>query len=467
MNRVALWKVLSFWWLVFLPALLFSANLRAQLVTSCGGVDVFDTQQEALSCCLSLAATNDGATQVTTFQTCNWEFRITEACLFQTVGGQNRFRSFAERRDIQCSGAPRPWGSVGQYDIWFLSCEADLQGGFNSSSDLTGTTVCLDGCVADTIGCAGFGADFFCEAVTTGEVCENSFEGESTTDQCDRDPTRPECQCPATEGGVMSPTCLCQADPLIFGDVSVCDDLLGGDGGTDPNAPGQDSDGDGNPDRTDPCPLNPSPTCEGGSNPGGGDDPNDVDGDGIPDATDPCPNNPDPSCSGGSSGGAGGSGGSQGANEGQGSGVAGDINCSTAPTCDRLGDDECSLLVQHWQQYCDLYGELTPQELEAIGLSPEFRPGGSAMSEELMRQEAIFDQDGDFLFVRTPESEDLALDQSGFGLNSACPGDINVAVAGTSFSIPFTPICDLFSAIGALMVSASLIAGARIVAGGV
>lgn len=58
-----------------------------------------------------------------------------------------------------------------------------------------------------------------------------------------------------------------------------------------PDCTATDSDGDGIPDSTDPCPQNPDPACTDPDQPGP-----DSDGDGLPDNTDPCPQNPNPNC---------------------------------------------------------------------------------------------------------------------------------------------------------------------------
>lgn len=424
---------LLFWfWALFVVVSLFVETADAQ---DCRWNGTLDTQQEAMTCCLSLTAAFPGELQ--SLFTCPRDISTVENCFAENAGTlRSKFSHFQPHTSENC---PELIGtSVEVKRVNFVGCAADRPADYFSGSDTTGSLACVDACEAMTVGCAGFGADWFCTADTTGNSCsEGTLE---VQDQCDRDPSRPECQCPASPGGAMSPTCLCQADPLIFGDVTVCDDLLGGDGGTDPT---NDSDGDGIADGSDPCPFNPDPNCTGSS--GGGGDGGGDGGDGG-DGTDPPPDE-----GGGSGGGAGGSGGN-----GSSDGDATDTDCAGGlPSCEFPGSVACTMVRQLWRNRCDVSTDLSE-------LGPQFSGQGPIWDDPAIEgwtnrdgSAAINDRLGD---VFTPPAGVLS---------AGCPEIPSVQVLGQTLDFPDQTLCAFFAAAGWVVVAFSMIVAIRIVIGGI
>ena len=463
--------MLVFWfWVVFILATFWFDPAFAQrldIIQKCDGKANFDNQQEALGCCLNLASVN---TWLKTSNFCHEEFepRPGLACVFAIDGNLRGGFNTSMRSRINGGGDGcnvRDWRDRGTYRLTFNDCEAGRPADFGSTQDETGGTACIEGCEADVTGCAGFSDQWFCTADTTGSTCEGAPE--SPTDQCDREPDRPECGCRTNEGA-MDPACMCQADPLVFGDVQVCDDLTSGggdDGGDDGSSddseqdsdgdgtpdnddpcphdptPGcddtdgePDQDGDGNPDNTDPCPSDSSPDCDGSNSSGT----RDTDGDGIDDASDPCPFDPDPECT----------------SEGEGNGDVSDNECSQGlPKCEFPGSAACTFVRQLWRQRCDVDDDLSE-------LGPKFRDQPAIWDDPDIQEWT--NRDGN---AAIQDRLDDVFDTSGF-MSGSCPEIASVQVAGATLDFPDQTLCAFFAAAGWVVVAFSLIVAIRIVIGG-
>lgn len=473
------WKAITFLWSALWLAL-FCSNSFAQ------------TQQEALGDCLAEAAASEG--QYVLSGIC---LRVNGQCILgpktYATGheiAEHEFRLIwdiiqnpDDHRNCSAVGGPDQTGLAVGPTFGFSSCEADRDGDYSSDSDQTGSTACVDGCEVVTSACGGFGDSWFCTGTTNGNMCS----GNAQTDQCDREPNRPECVC-SVDGGAASPTCMCQEDPLIFGDVSVCDDLLASGGGEDPI----DTDGDGNPDDTDPCPNDASNSC------GDDDGSRDSDNDGQNDQDDPCPfdasntcneDNPnDPNDPGGGGGG------------GDDGGGDGEEPPSGDPTGDEDGDgiangiDPCPLDASQSCESCNPETEFCPDieypdfdcELDFTA-SDQFQFCPVDMGRADCQQWLIenyfycvhgpgandisagdFDNDvetvDEFEPFESPEDLELGdLDESGF-LSSDCPS-FSFSILGGSLPLEMGPICTLLSNLGYLVLALSYYVAARILWG--
>lgn len=212
-----------------------------------------------------------------------------------------------------------------------------------------------------------------------------------------------------------------------------------------------DQDGDGKNDGDDPCPNDPTDTCNIP------DDSKDTDGDGKPDYQDPFPNDPT-------------NGKGDGNGNGDGNTSSGGGDCVVPPAC---GGDPiaCNTLFQVWAHRCgktggtagegptgggtgpggtgdnsDVVGEISGLRDDLAGLASDGGVGTGAGASEL----------SGLLGTRTFSTDDI--DASGFGFPRTCPlwQDVSFPVGGTTMTLPlsgFTLHCDIFEWTGYLIVA--------------
>lgn len=205
----------------------------------------------------------------------------------------------------------------------------------------------------------------------------------------------------------------------------------------------QDADGDGKDDGTDPCPNDPSDTCNIP------DDTKDTDGDGVPDHKDPYPNDPNDGKDDGS--------GDETDNTASGGGT-----CVTPPSC---GGDaiQCNQLFQLWSIRCGK-GEGTAQEpgsgtdgnggegTDVKGIEDRLDQLHEDNENIFADPDAVISTDGIHQSVEYTADD---LDGSGMGFPRSCNFQpISVPVGAGSVQINFgsSGACEIFNWTGLLVV---------------
>lgn len=269
-----------------------------------------------------------------------------------------------------------------------------------------------------------------------------------------------------------------------------------------------DVDEDGQPNTTDPCPLDPANSCDAADSDGDGipngsdacpDDPDnlcpagDADGDGSPNSDDPCPSDPGNECSGTGD-----------PDDPDGDGTAGGgFTCSEPPVC--AGDAiQCAMLYQQWHTKCKVESgnASTKEGLEDVkdaidglgdgidgvkdsvdgvkdsvdGLGSKVDGVGDKVT-GLRGDLAGFASDGGVTngaglselggLFKTKTIGTSSINSSGLGFSRQCPmwNDISFSIGASAVTIPlstFTIHCQIFEWTGLLIVAFSAYVSIRI-----